>query len=53
MGIQDAAHIRFAPTVLNTDVDGSRHLAERELSDAALLFAGKLDAVRASELISK
>lgn len=53
VGIQDAAHIRFAPTVLNTDVDGSRHLAERELSDAALLFARKLDAVRASELISK
>lgn len=44
VGIEDAAHIRFAPTVLNVDVEGTRRAAENELSDAALLFAGKLGA---------
>ncbi|MDI2034706.1 FMN-dependent NADH-azoreductase [Paenarthrobacter nitroguajacolicus] len=52
VGIQDATHIRFAPTVLNGDVDGSRQLAETQLSDAALLFARKLNGVRTLELIS-
>ncbi|ABM08053.1 MULTISPECIES: NAD(P)H-dependent oxidoreductase [Micrococcaceae] len=45
VGIEDATHVRFAPTVLNADVEGTRILAENELSDAALLFAGKLQAV--------
>ncbi|NQD90235.1 flavodoxin family protein [Paenarthrobacter sp. CM16] len=49
VGIEDATHIRFAPTVLNADVDGTRRAAENELSDAALLFAGKVGAL---ELIS-
>ncbi|MEV7663448.1 NAD(P)H-dependent oxidoreductase [Paenarthrobacter sp. NPDC089316] len=52
VGIRDATHIRFAPTVLNSDVDGSRKLAERELSDAAVLFAGKLNAMRTFALIN-
>ncbi|WP_458108589.1 NAD(P)H-dependent oxidoreductase [Arthrobacter sp. R3-55] len=46
VGIEDATHIRFAPTVLNADVDGTRRAAENELSDAALLFAGKLGALQ-------
>ncbi|GAA3284673.1 FMN-dependent NADH-azoreductase [Paenarthrobacter aurescens] len=45
VGISDATHIRFAPTVLNADVEGTRRLAEADLSDAALLFAGKLEAL--------
>ncbi|PRB41625.1 FMN-dependent NADH-azoreductase [Arthrobacter sp. MYb23] len=49
VGIQDATHIRFAPTVLNADVDGSRRAAETDVSDAALEFAGKL---RSLELVS-
>ncbi|MGR0160197.1 FMN-dependent NADH-azoreductase [Paenarthrobacter nitroguajacolicus] len=49
VGIQDATHIRFAPSVLNADVEGTRQLAEADLSDAAPLFAGKL---RALELVT-
>ncbi|MFC8040702.1 FMN-dependent NADH-azoreductase [Paenarthrobacter sp. NPDC057355] len=52
VGIQDAMHVRFAPTVLNADIDGTRRLVEGELSDAALLFAGKLNAGRGLELVS-
>lgn len=42
VGIEDAVHVRFAPTVLNGDVDGTREVAEAELRDAAVEFAGKL-----------
>ncbi|MBP2411964.1 FMN-dependent NADH-azoreductase [Arthrobacter stackebrandtii] len=42
VGIEDAAHVRFAPTVLNSDVDGTRRAAMAELSAEALGFAGKL-----------
>ncbi|MBV1781324.1 NAD(P)H-dependent oxidoreductase [Paeniglutamicibacter sp. ABSL32-1] len=52
IGVRDAAHVRFAPTVLNADVDGSRRLAEAELSAEAIGFAGKLFATGAKELVS-
>ena len=52
VGIKDATHVRFAPTVLNADVDGSRRLAEAELSAEAIGFAGKLFATGAKELVS-
>jgi FMN-dependent NADH-azoreductase len=42
VGLEDATHVRLAPTVLNGDVDSTRQEAETDLSDAALLFAGKL-----------
>ncbi|MHA7304103.1 FMN-dependent NADH-azoreductase [Arthrobacter sp. TMN-49] len=45
VGIEDATHVRFAPTVLNGDVDGTRKAAEVELSEEALAFASKLSAV--------
>lgn len=44
VGIHDATHVRFAPTVVNGDVDGTRKAAESELSEAATAFASKLDA---------
>ncbi|MGF6834130.1 FMN-dependent NADH-azoreductase [Paenarthrobacter sp. TE4293] len=50
VGIEDAVHIRFAPTVLNSNVEGTRRLAEADLSDAALLFAGKLGAAAKLQL---
>ncbi|MFJ6456224.1 FMN-dependent NADH-azoreductase [Paenarthrobacter sp. NPDC091669] len=50
VGIEDATHVRFAPTVLNADVEGTRRVAENELSDAALLFAGKLGAAAKLQL---
>lgn len=52
IGIQDAIHIRFAPTVLNTDVEGSRRVAEAEVGNAAIEFAGKLDAIGTLQLVS-
>nr|AHB51678.1 putative acyl carrier protein phosphodiesterase [mixed culture bacterium AMK_AL_1] len=52
VGIEDATHVRFAPTVVNGDVDGTRKLAESELSAAASAFAGKLSAVGALQLIN-
>jgi FMN-dependent NADH-azoreductase len=51
VGIEDATHVRFAPTVLNGDVDGTRKVAETELTDAALGFAGKLSAVGTLQLV--
>lgn len=50
VGIADATHVRFAPTVLNADVEGTRRVAENELTDAALLFAGKLGAAAKLQL---
>jgi FMN-dependent NADH-azoreductase len=44
VGITDATHIRFAPTVLNTDVEGSRRVAEAELAAHAVAFASRLRA---------
>ena len=52
MGIEDATHVRFAPTVVNGDVDGTRQAAEVELTDAALEFAGKLSAVGTLQLVN-
>lgn len=42
VGIEDAVHVRFAPTVLNGDVGGTRSKVEAELLDAVAAFAGKL-----------
>ncbi|RZU62929.1 FMN-dependent NADH-azoreductase [Zhihengliuella halotolerans] len=53
VGIEDAMHVRFAPTVLNGDVDGTRRIAEAELAAAAPEFAGKLSSVGAFELAGK
>lgn len=44
VGIEDAVHVRFAPTVLNGDVDGTRREVEAELLDAVAGFAGKFGA---------
>lgn len=52
VGIEDATHVRFAPTVLNGDVDGTRRAAEAELSDAAEAFAGKLSAAGVLQLVN-
>ncbi|TVU64138.1 flavodoxin family protein [Paenarthrobacter nitroguajacolicus] len=52
VGIEDATHVRFAPTVLNGDVDGTRQFAETELSDVALLFTGKLSATGKQQLVT-
>jgi FMN-dependent NADH-azoreductase len=52
VGIDDATHVRFAPTVVNGDVDGTRKAAEAELTDAALEFAGKLSAVGTLQLVN-
>lgn len=53
VGIEDAAHVRFAPTVLNGDVDGTRKVAEAELTAAAPQFAAKLSSVGAFQLVSE
>ncbi|WP_102158874.1 FMN-dependent NADH-azoreductase [Zhihengliuella halotolerans] len=53
VGIEDAMHVRFAPTVLNGDVDGTRKVAEAELTAAAPVFAGKLSSVGAFELVGE
>lgn len=52
VGITDATHVRFAPTVLNPDVDGSRREAEAELAGHADGFAARLRAtdLRATDL---
>jgi FMN-dependent NADH-azoreductase len=42
VGITEATHVRFAPTVLNHDVDASRRAAEEELSAYAAGFAASL-----------
>lgn len=52
VGIEDATHVRFAPTVLNGDVDGTRKAAKAELTDAAFEFAGKLSAVGTLQLVN-
>ncbi len=52
VGVEDATHIRFAPTVLNADVEGSRQVAEADLSDAAIEFAGKLSAAGSLQLVN-
>jgi len=44
VGIQDARHVRFAPTVLNADPEQARLLAVSELDDAAPAFAAALAA---------
>ncbi len=52
VGIQDATHVRFAPTVLNGDVEATRQSAEAELTSAAGPFAGKLAALGDLQLVS-
>ena len=52
VGIEDAVHVRFAPTVLNGDVDGTREVAEAELLDAAIEFAGKLSTAGTLQLVN-
>lgn len=42
VGITDATHVRFAPTALNADVEGSRREAEAELAAHAVGFAARL-----------
>jgi FMN-dependent NADH-azoreductase len=42
VGITDATHVRFAPTVLNPDVGASRRAAEEQLSAYAGGFATRL-----------
>ena len=44
VGITDATHVRFAPTVLNADVGRSRREAEAELAAHAVGFASRLRA---------
>jgi FMN-dependent NADH-azoreductase len=44
VGIQDATHVHFAPTVLNADPEQARLLAVSELDDAAPAFAAGLAA---------
>lgn len=51
VGIKDATHVHFAPTVLNGDVDGTRKVADAEVADAAFGFAGKLSAAGSRQLI--
>ncbi|GAA4142599.1 FMN-dependent NADH-azoreductase [Leifsonia shinshuensis] len=52
VGIEDATHVRFAPTVVNGDVDGTRAAAEAELTDAAVAFARKLSAAATLQLVN-
>ena len=52
VGIDDATHVRFAPTVLNTNVDGSRRAAEAELADVASGFAARLTSAGILQLIN-
>lgn len=42
VGITEATHVRFAPTVLNADVESSRRQAEAELLKVAHSFASRL-----------
>lgn len=51
VGIDDATHVLFAPTVLNADVDASRAVARAELDEAAPGFAAKLSAAGVLQLI--
>ena len=44
VGIRDATHVRFAPTVVNADPEQARLLAVSELDDAAPAFAAALAA---------
>jgi FMN-dependent NADH-azoreductase len=44
VGIADATHIRFAPTVLNANPDQARELAMAGLDAAAPAFAAELAA---------
>ena len=44
VGIQSSTHVRFAPTVVNGDVDGTRRTAKAELTEAASTFVEKLSA---------
>ena len=44
VGIEDATHVRFAPTVLNEDPEQARMLAVSELDAAAPVFAAALAA---------
>lgn len=52
VGIQDATHVRFAPTVLNGDVGAARQSAEAELASAAGPFAGRLAASGDLQLVN-
>lgn len=52
VGVEDATHVRFAPTVLNGDVDGTRRAAEKELAEAASAFWGKLSAAGVLQLVN-
>ncbi|MFL4472603.1 FMN-dependent NADH-azoreductase [Paeniglutamicibacter sp. MACA_103] len=52
VGIEDATHVRFAPTVLNGDVDGTRKVVEAGLSESAIGFAGKLSALGTLQLVN-
>lgn len=52
VGIDDATHVRFAPTVLNIDVDGSRRAAEAELTDVASGFAARLTSAGILQLVN-
>jgi FMN-dependent NADH-azoreductase len=52
VGIEDATHVRFAPTVLNGDVDGTRKEAEAEISGAAVGFAVRLSEVGTIQLVN-
>lgn len=52
VGIEDATHVRFAPTVLNGDVDGTRKAAEAEISGAAVGFAVRLSEVGTIQLVN-
>ena len=52
VGIEDATHVRFAPTVLNLDVDGSRRAAEAELTDVASGFAARLTSAGILQLVN-
>ena len=52
VGIDDATHVRFAPTS-HGDIEAKRRAAEIELSDAVLTFAGKLGTVAALELVNE
>jgi FMN-dependent NADH-azoreductase len=42
VGITDATHVRFAPTVVGADVEAARRQAEDGLQEAAEVFASRL-----------
>lgn len=52
VGIEDAINVRFAPTVLNRDVEATRRAAEAELADVASGFAARLSAAGTLELVN-